>query len=91
MESSSGDGVNSSGGEEKIKEKFTLDSEKVQLTPGKQIYHFTGKVTISYFLFFANRVIEALPFTSAIYFDLQRVCRGFLPIRFPGFPENWAA
>ncbi|XP_028409754.1 trafficking protein particle complex subunit 10-like [Dendronephthya gigantea] len=44
VSSSSSDGVSSSGGDEKVKEKFILDSEKVQLTAGKHIYCLKGKV-----------------------------------------------
>lgn len=43
-ETTSNDGANQSAGDEKVKEKFSLNSEKVQLTNGKQIYHLKGKV-----------------------------------------------
>ena len=42
--SPSNDSVDQSDGEEKIKEKFSLNSEKVQLTSGKRIYCLKGKV-----------------------------------------------
>lgn len=44
LETTSNDGANQSAGDEKVKEKFSLNSEKVQLTNGKQIYHLKGKV-----------------------------------------------
>ena len=60
--STSNDSVEQSAGDEKVKEKFSLDSEKVQLTCGKQIYQLMGKVA------YISDSCQTILFVNAFHF-----------------------